>query len=137
MKIQLKRWEITDLNLSKSNDFVNKNRRKDSFELETNNYFPQHENESIFGVRFKLKIVSNAFDLSLKAVYHFELIDEKITEEFKLSSFPKVNAPAIAFPYLRAFVSTLTLQAGLKTVILPSINFIRLADNGGASGEEE
>ncbi len=135
MKIQLKKWEITDLNLSKSDQISNE--KRDSFELMTNNYFPRHENENIFGVRFKLTIKDKAFDLSLKAVFQFELIDEKITEEFKLSSFPKINAPAIAFPYLRAFVSTLTLQAGLKTVILPSINFVKIAKSRDASGEEE
>lgn len=55
-------------------------------------------------------------------------IDEDISEEFKLSNFPKINAPAIAFPYLRAFVSNLTLQSGFEPIILPSINFVKLAE---------
>ena len=59
----------------------------------------------------------------------------KITEDFKLSSFPKINAPAIAFPYLRAFVSNLTLQSGLEPVILPSINFVQLANNDSSIKE--
>ena len=55
-------------------------------------------------------------------------LDEEITEEFKLSDFPKINAPAIAFPYLRALVSNITLQSGFDPVMLPSINFVKLAE---------
>jgi preprotein translocase subunit SecB len=34
------------------------------------------------------------------------------------------NAPAIAFPYLRSFISTLTLNAGYILAVLLSINFV-------------
>ncbi|WP_222708016.1 protein-export chaperone SecB [Algibacter pacificus] len=54
-------------------------------------------------------------------------LDKDISEEFKLSDFPKINAPAIAFPYLRAYISNLTLQSGFEPVMLPSINFVNLA----------
>ena len=56
-------------------------------------------------------------------------LDEDITEEFKVSDFPKINAPAIAFPYLRAFISNVTLQSGFNPVMLPSINFVEFAKN--------
>ena len=71
----------------------------------------------------------------IEAFFNFEIVDEKITEDFKLSSFSKINAPAIAFPYLRAFVSNLTLQSGLEPVILPSINFVQLANNDSSIKE--
>ena len=53
------------------------------------------------------------------------ITDEEITEDFKISHFPKINAPAIAYPYLRAFVSNLTLQSGVDPAMLPTINFIK------------
>lgn len=64
--------------------------------------------------------------VKIKVEYHtfFETSSE-ITTEFMQSDFVKVSAPAIGFPYLRAFISTFTLQAGLQPVILPSINFIQ------------
>lgn len=36
------------------------------------------------------------------------------------------NSIAIAFPYIRAFVSTITLQANIKPIILPTLNLTAL-----------
>lgn len=49
-----------------------------------------------------------------------------IDDNFLKSDFARISAPAIGFPYVRAFISNLSLQAGLQLVILPSINFIQL-----------
>lgn len=49
--------------------------------------------------------------------------DEIIDDEFKASPFPAVNAPAIAYPFLRSFIGTMLLNAGYEPVLLPSINF--------------
>lgn len=65
--------------------------------------------------------------MNLEAVFVFSM-DDEIDEAFKVSNFPKINAPAIAFPYIRAFISNLTLQSGFDPVILPSINFVKLAN---------
>ena len=69
-----------------------------------------------------------------KIEYHtvFEA-DGEIDDEFLDSDFAKISAPAIGFPYVRAFISNLSLQAGLPLVILPSINFIQLAHQERAS----
>ena len=107
MKIQLENWKVINLDFS----FLDKNKREgNSFDLKSDNFFPE-ENKNSFGVGFNLEIKDTDFDLTIEALFMFE-IDEDITEEFKLSNFPKINAPAIAFPYLRAFVSNLTLQSG-------------------------
>ncbi|WHU88042.1 protein-export chaperone SecB [Pantoea agglomerans] len=49
--------------------------------------------------------------------------DELIDDEFKQSRFPVVNAPAIAFPFLRAFVANFLLSIGSNPILLPSFNF--------------
>ena len=54
---------------------------------------------------------------------HYVLVDEK----FKQSDFLTINAPAIAFPYVRSYISNLTLQSGFSPIILPSVNFVKLA----------
>ena len=127
MKIQLKNWRITQVNFS----LLAKNEKRDenTFNLESGNYFSDNKDDRTFDVDFKLTVFDTAFDLVVEASYTFEVLDEAITEEFKLSSFPRINAPAIAFPFLRAFISNLTLQAGMKPVILPSINFVELDRN--------
>jgi preprotein translocase subunit SecB len=66
-------------------------------------------------------------EIVVEATAHFQT-DIAIDDDFKSSSFIKINAPAIAFPYLRAFVSNVTLNAGYKPLILPSFNFISLSD---------
>ena len=129
MKIQLKNWKIANLSMSLLDERTK--RDNDSFDLESGNFFSDDEENNTFGVAFKLNINDRSFDLIIEAFFNFEIV----TEDFKLSSFPKINAPAIAFPYLRAFVSNLTLQSGLEPVILPSINFVQLANNDSSIKE--
>ena len=53
--------------------------------------------------------------------------DSEISEENK-TSFVNSNAPAILFPYFRAYISTLTSLSGMQPVILPTINFARMLE---------
>ncbi|MBZ0242073.1 MAG: protein-export chaperone SecB [Bacteroidales bacterium] len=64
----------------------------------------------------------NTFMLQVKSMALFQT-QSPIDEAFKNSSFVSVNAPAIAFPFLRSFITTLTSNAGVKPVILPAFNF--------------
>ena len=45
-------------------------------------------------------------------------IPEKVKYGFKT-----VSAPAIVYPFIRAFVGNLTVQTGMKTITLPAVNF--------------
>lgn len=122
MKIQLDRWKIINLDLKTVDD---NEKNKNSFDLSTGHFFSEKDPNE-FGIGFEVEINDIEFNLSLEAIFVFK-VDEEITEEFKVSDFPKINAPAISFPYLRAYISNLTLQSGYKPVILPSINFVSLA----------
>lgn len=51
--------------------------------------------------------------------------NEDITDEFKQSNFVKVNAPAIAYPFLRAYLANLMLSSGFDPLMLPTINFTK------------
>lgn len=124
MKIKLQDWKVQDMNFS---IVVNEDRKDNSFDLKTGQVFLEEESNS-FSLIFEVDVKDKDFDLSIKMLFVFEL-DDKITEDFKISDFPKINAPAIAFPYLRAFISNVTLQAGFEPVMLPSINFVELAKN--------
>lgn len=52
------------------------------------------------------------------------ITDSDINEDFRNSKFPVINAPAIAFPFLRAFLANLLISGGYPPVLLPSINFL-------------
>lgn len=82
-----------------------------------------------FVIEFILNIEDpeNDFLINIQSSAFFE-VDNPFDEEFKKSSFVRISAPAIAFPYLRAFVSNLTLNAGINPIILPSYNFVKMAE---------
>jgi len=46
-----------------------------------------------------------------------------------LEEFGKVNGAAIIFPYIREQLSNLALKAGLGNVILPTANFVKMAED--------
>lgn len=48
--------------------------------------------------------------------------DKSLIQEMK-DSFFKYNAPAIVFPFVRAYINTLTSLSGIKPIVLPTINF--------------
>lgn len=76
-----------------------------------------------FAVIFDLKVpLSPGAQLVLDYLAVFETSDD-ITEEFRQSHFPRVNAPAVAYPYIRAFVSQFAVLAGFETCTLPIRNF--------------
>lgn len=124
MRIQLESWKVISLDFNEKDTSLDKE-VPNSFDLKMENLFPEIDNQT-FVVSFILNVSDLRFDLNVTAMYYFK-IDEPISEKFKLSDFPKVNAPAIAFPYLRTFISNLTLNSGYDPVILPSINFVKLA----------
>lgn len=120
MKIQFLDWHVEHLEFNLTED---DKREQNKFDLTTGHSFSEGNAREFF-VAFKLEVHDKRFDINIQSLFRFQ-VDEDITEDFKLSDFPKVNAPAIAFPFLRAFISNLTLQAGVSPVILPSINFTK------------
>jgi len=83
-----------------------------------------------FGIQFNIELESGDkdFNLSVIAIAHFDT-DEPITKEFLSSDFIRINAPAIGYPYLRSFISNLTLNSGYNPVILPTFNFVAMEAN--------
>lgn len=85
--------------------------------------------DTAFCINFKLDFTDkeDVFVLSVEATGIFES-NSVIDETFINSDFAKVNAPAIAFPFLRSFISVLTLNAGYNPIILPSFNFTKVVE---------
>ena len=135
MKMSIGNWVVNNLSITRKIVDTNDVKRKGTFFLETSNGFDEAHDR--FFVFFKLKLDDQRFDLSVDVVYSFDVIEGSVDDDFKNSHFPKVNAPAIAFPFLRAMVSNITLQAGLRPVMLPSVNFSKLAEDNRLSGTSE
>ncbi len=62
--------------------------------------------------------------LKLKYFAVFET-SEAIGDEFRKSHFPRVNAPAVAYPYVRAFIAQFSSLVGAETYTLPVRNFVK------------
>ena len=75
----------------------------------------------------QVKEASNKFVINIKTVSVFEFDAGANLEQYK-SGFFTLNAPAIAFPYIRAYISNLTTQSGLFTVTLPTLNLSALGE---------
>ncbi len=63
---------------------------------------------------------NNVMRISIVVVGLFEF-DSDIDEKLKATFFNS-SAPAILFPYVRAYVTTLTGLSGVNPVILPTLN---------------
>ena len=84
---------------------------------------PSTEFLIIFNVSLKLE---DTFILSVEYAARFST-DNEIDENFKESNFVKINAPAIAYPFLRAYISNFTLNSGFAPIVLPTINFTKFS----------
>lgn len=121
MKLQLSSNKVTSLNLIQSSEVG------DFSDLEELGFMFEpvflEESSNFFKVFFVLRLkIKSSHLLVIEYESEFEL-DSACDDVFVSSDFPYVNAPAIAFPYLRAFVSTFLLNAGYEPIMLPSMNF--------------
>lgn len=85
------------------------------------------DNKKSFRVVFHFSAQSESFNLQLKATAHFSTLDD-IQEKDKFSTFLNVTAPAVAFPYVRTFISNLTLNTGYAPIVLPTFNFVQMQE---------
>ncbi len=98
--------------------------REPNDELEVN--FEQtigvHETENRMRLLLNTTISDkdSVLSIAVKAEGFFEF-DTELDEEMK-DGFFNQNAPAILFPYIRAYISTLSTLSGLKPIILPTLN---------------
>ena len=82
-----------------------------------------------FVIVFDVKIkVGEERLLQIKYISKFES-DQSINEDERGSKFFSINAPAIGYPFLRAYISNIMLSSGYDPIIMPTINFVKLNDN--------
>lgn len=97
-----------------------------------NAIFPEEgEDDNEFLIHFKINITSPlSEEEDDDGIFNIDFIarfssKSPITQEFKDSNFPKVNAPAIAYPFIRAFVNNFFINSGYSPVLLPTYNFTK------------
>lgn len=100
-------------------------KESDDVKLKTNiqpKVFIPKDSKHTFNIIMHVEIFAeDHFSLSITAVGLFELSQEDVTDEIR-NSFINENSPAIVFPYVRAFISSLTSNLGRVTtpIVLPT-----------------
>lgn len=117
MDIQLNNCQVKSLKFEES---------KEAMELTmAHGVSYQEEEPKAFAIYFKISLPAENNLLSIEYIATFTTSKE-VDNKFKESYFPSVNAPAIAYPYLRSFVSQFLLLSGYDPQILPTINFVKM-----------
>lgn len=88
-----------------------------------------NKKKSNFQLQLGIKIEdeNKSFNIEIKAVanYHFENREKLVN----LEKFFFMNAPALLFPYIRAYISTLTNLSGFEPINLPTLNMSGLGED--------
>jgi preprotein translocase subunit SecB len=108
------------INLKSDNPFVQSPENIINIDIKPKVFYPK-EQPDFFKIIQEIKLnADNFFELFIVAVGTFEL---KADVDMNLKKgFVNNNAPAIMFPYIRAFISTLTTNIGNVTtpLIIPT-----------------
>jgi len=75
------------------------------------------------GLSVKISNPNENFNIEIDSLGFFKFDGIKKDE---LSSFLFHNAPALLFPYLRAYISSLTTLSGIQPIVLPTLNLSNL-----------
>lgn len=88
---------------------------------------------NLFSLRLTVEIFDNNKNLKIvvDTISFFEY-DSDLDEKAKNAFFTQ-NGPAILFPYIRAYITSITSLAGLSPIYLPTINF---AQSGVKNNDE-
>jgi preprotein translocase subunit SecB len=101
------------INLNSEIPFLHSEESVINIDITPKVFYPK-EDPNHFKIIQEVKLSSDKhFNLFILAVGTFELntgLDEKVKK-----SFININAPAIMFPYVRSFISTLTINLGNVT----------------------
>lgn len=113
-------------------------------------HFTEGDIDISFNVDGKYKSTDNKFFLSFGILATIETVSEPfikvdcegIFEFINVSQFSEIpdffytNCIAILFPYLRSYISTVTVQSNIKPIILPTLNLTPLAKKLRESSKE-
>ena len=123
MQFKLKETKIIKLLLIYNDNSNEQDVLEDSFD-----YVAKKIDDSSFNIIFSFKC-KHKEDINVRLEYQatFEA-DSTLPESLEGNKFIYINAPAIAYPFLRAAIANIFLQSGYSPMMLSSINFQRLGN---------
>ncbi len=81
------------------------------------------DDDNIFRTVFVINIegTNNSFSLQVQALGNFEILG-KIPPKVR-ENYLSISSPSIIYPYVRAYISNITLQSGMHPITIPPMNF--------------
>lgn len=99
--------------------FEKKNVESDNFEILPKAVISRKNNQFHINVDVEITNLNNSLVLKMVCVGIFKYNTD---DENLLLSFMSLNGPAIVFPYIRSFISSMSSLSGFETIILPTLN---------------
>jgi preprotein translocase subunit SecB len=96
--------------------------------LDANGIVNTSSNIFILRLNVYVKDKDDAFHIEISTESVFSFPQDADIEKYKKSYFI-LNAPAIIFPYIRAYISSLTALSGMATLTLPTLNLTILGES--------
>lgn len=124
---EISKFQFKGYNINKSLIELQENANLENLKISFKVSGLVQQNEKLFYLNLLVNVNNAEKDLKIEVAstgkFKFET-DDKIED---ISSFFYTNASAILFPYLRAYISTLTNLSGNRSIILPTMNLTNLA----------
>lgn len=120
------KFQFKGFNITRSLIEVNEKQKlsKISIEFEPKGFLNKKSNTFDLHLGIKIQDDNKSFKIEVQAVAFYEFESEIAISS--PSSLFYVNAPAILFPYIRAYISTLTNLSGFPPINLPTLNLTSL-----------
>ena len=129
-KISFKGYKCTELFFKASEQYIGGNLPNDVNLNIDRKVKKSSLSENDFELNLILEITSKDDDTNIRCCFiGYCSCDNAISKGFLESGFASINAPAILFPFIRSYISTITINAGLNPIILPTINFAGIQEN--------
>lgn len=124
-KFQFLGYKILKSFIELSEDSINEQSGL-SLAFKTSGIVNKTENSFKLNLGVKISNSENTIKIEIEAVGNFKF--ERSDDTNDISHFFYNNASALLFPYLRAYISTLTNLSGLKPITLPTMNLSNLGE---------
>lgn len=108
--------------------FKDPGKQKISVSFSAKGYIFRDINQFQLQLGVDIKEEEGKFEIHLETESIFEYPIDADIESYKNSLFV-VNAPAIVFPYLRAYITNLTALSGIPVLTIPTFNLSNLGES--------
>ncbi len=123
-KFQFKGFTINRSLIERNN---NKSSKKLSLGFTPKGFINKEEATFQLHLGVKIEDENKSFKVEIDAVANYTFNNKTGLEN--LGNFFYINAPALLFPYVRAYISTLTNLSGFEPINLPTLNMTKLGED--------